>query len=133
MGLNEYLRRFTSEDNASFQQLHEMSEQKFREKIAWMFRESEQYKALQALAGQEATASNTDTQKLLMDGDGKLRTVPAIKFVNNDTQPYIFFRDSGEDLTRAKELYQEKLMAIKDKLGPTCQVVKQNTRLPSDF
>jgi hypothetical protein len=24
-------------------------------------------------------------------------------------------------------------MAIKDKLGPTCQVVKQNTRLPSEF
>ena len=57
MGLNEYLRRYTSEDNASFMELHEMNEQKFREKIAWMFRESDQYRALQALAGQETTAT----------------------------------------------------------------------------
>ena len=46
MGLNEFLRRFTSEDNASFQELHEMDQEKFRQKIAWMFRESDQYKAL---------------------------------------------------------------------------------------
>ena len=68
-----------------------------------------------------------------MDSEGKLRTVPAIKLVENDTQPNIFFREAGEDQIRAKELYQDKLMAIKDKLGPTCQVIKQNTRLPSEF
>lgn len=41
MGLNEFLRRFTSEDNASFQELHELDQEKFRQKIAWMFRESD--------------------------------------------------------------------------------------------
>lgn len=41
MGLNEFLRRFTSEDNASFEELHEMDQEKFRQKIAWMFRQSD--------------------------------------------------------------------------------------------
>ena len=62
-----------------------------------MFRESEQYKALQALAGSDSGMAHVDQPKLLSDGDGKLRTVPAIKFVDNDAQPNIFFRESGED------------------------------------
>lgn len=72
-----------------------------------MFRESDQYKALQALAGSEAVAIEGDkeTQKLLQDDAGKLRTVPAIKFVDNDAQPNIFFRSAGEDEVRAKELF----------------------------
>jgi hypothetical protein len=70
---------------------------------------------------------------LLADSEGKLRTVPAIKFVDTDAQPNIFFRDSGEDQVRAKELFQDKLKAIKDKIGPDCQVIKSNTRLPSEF
>lgn len=59
--------------------------------------------------------------------------MPAIKFAENDTQPNIFFRESGEDETRAKELFNEKLRQIKDKIGPDCQVIKSNTRLPSEF
>ena len=69
-----------------------------------MFRESEQYKALQALAGSEAGNARTEPQKLLEDSEGKLRTVPALKFVENDTQPNIFFRESGEDMSRQREL-----------------------------
>ena len=49
-----------------------------------MFRESEQYKALQALAGSEAGNARSEPQKLLEDDQGKLRTVPAIKYVEND-------------------------------------------------
>ena len=49
-----------------------------------MFRESEQYKALQALAGSEAGNARSEPQKLLKDDQGKLRTVPAIKYVEND-------------------------------------------------
>ena len=110
-----------------------MDTEKFRQKIAWMFRESEQYKALQTLAGSEAIEQKNAPQKLLEDSDGKLRTVPAIKFVENDAQPNIFFREATENQIQAKELFQEKLKAIKDKIGPDCQVVKQNTRLPSEF
>lgn len=104
MGLNEFLRRFTSEDNASFQELHEMDQERFRQKIAWMFKESEQYKTLQALAGSEPV--NAEQPKLLADDDGKLRTVAAIKFVENDAQPNIFFREPGEDQARARELFK---------------------------
>jgi len=82
-----------------------MDQEKFRQKIAWMFRESDQYKALQALAGSEASKGKSEPQKLLEDGEGKLRTVPAIKFVENDAQPNIFFRESGEDQVQARELF----------------------------
>ena len=130
LSLNEFLRRFTSEDNASFEELHEMDLERFRQKIAWMFRESNQYKALQALAGSDSAVG---FPSLVADADGKLRTVPAIKFVANDAQPNIFFREVGEDVAQAKELFEKKLRAIKDKIGPDCQVIKQNTRLPSEF
>ena len=36
-------------------------------------------------------------------------------------------------MMRQKELLQEKLKTISDKIGPECQVVKHNTRLPSEF
>ena len=108
-----------------------MDQEKFRQKIAWMFKESEQYKALQALAGSEP--ANAEQPKLLADDDGKLRTVAAIKFVENDAQPNIFFREPGEDQVRARELFKQRLDTVKDKIGPECQVVKQNTRLPSEF
>ena len=108
-----------------------MDQERFRQKIAWMFKESEQYKTLQALAGSEPV--NAEQPKLLADDDGKLRTVAAIKFVENDAQPNIFFREPGEDQARARELFKKRLDAVKDKIGPGCQVVKQNTRLPSEF
>lgn len=49
-----------------------------------MFRESDQYKALQALAGSESGMSHVEQPKLIADSEGKLRTVPAIKLVEND-------------------------------------------------
>ena len=50
MGLDEYLRRFTSEDNASFQEIHEKDREKFLQRIGWMFTESEKYQKLNQLA-----------------------------------------------------------------------------------
>ena len=50
MGLDEFLARFTSEDNASFQELHDLQNKKFLAQLAWMNRESDQYKKLNQLA-----------------------------------------------------------------------------------
>ena len=46
MGLDAFLRRYTSEDNASFQEIHDKDRQKFLDKIEWMFSESEKYATL---------------------------------------------------------------------------------------
>ena len=50
LSLNEYLTKYTSEDNASFQTLHEQDREKFLSKIAWMFKDSERYKQINQLA-----------------------------------------------------------------------------------
>lgn len=46
MGLDEYMRKFTSEDNASFQELHDADRERFMAKIGWMYSESEEYARL---------------------------------------------------------------------------------------
>ena len=43
MSLDEYLRRYTSEDNQAFQELHDKDREAFLKKISWMFNENEKY------------------------------------------------------------------------------------------
>lgn len=50
MGLDEFLRRFTSEDNASFQELQALQNKKFHAQFSWMNEESDQYKKINQLA-----------------------------------------------------------------------------------
>ena len=50
MSLNEFVRRYTSEDNASFQEIHDRDRNRFLEKIGWMFSESERFNQLNAMA-----------------------------------------------------------------------------------
>jgi hypothetical protein len=50
MGLDEYLRRYTSEDNASFKDVHDKDREAFLKKISWMFNENEKYQKLNLLA-----------------------------------------------------------------------------------
>ena len=44
------MRRFTSEDNASFQKLHDADRENFQAKIGWMFKESDVYANINQLA-----------------------------------------------------------------------------------
>lgn len=46
MSLDEYLRRYTSEDNQAFVDIHEKDRQEFLKKVAWMFNESEKQQKL---------------------------------------------------------------------------------------
>jgi len=50
MGVDEYLRRFISEDNASFQQLHESEREEFRKRFGWMFEDSAKANVLNRMA-----------------------------------------------------------------------------------
>ena len=50
MSLDEYLRRYTSEDNQSFKELHDKDRERFLKKISWMFAEDNKYKQLNTLA-----------------------------------------------------------------------------------
>ena len=43
IGLDEYLKKFTSEDNASFQEIHDEDHKRHLKKIGWMFDESKRY------------------------------------------------------------------------------------------
>ena len=44
--LDEFLRRYTSEDNGSFAEMQGKAKEKFMEKIGWMFDENARYKKL---------------------------------------------------------------------------------------
>ena len=69
---------------------------------------------------------------MIEDGSGKRKTAPAIAFGGHEPQANIFFRKSGEDLERTKEI-TDKLNAVKDKIGPDKLIVRHNSRLPSKF
>ena len=80
MGLDEYMRKFTSEDNASFQELHDADREKFMAKIGWMYSESEEYARINQLAIENGQNSCRDATRVIEDASGKLKTVPAIGF-----------------------------------------------------
>lgn len=46
MSLDEYMTKFTSEDNSSFQELHEKDHEHFLSKLQWMFHSNEKYNKL---------------------------------------------------------------------------------------
>ena len=50
MGLDEYLRRYTSEDNKSFQEIHDKERENFLQKLNWMFTEHQKYDKINNLA-----------------------------------------------------------------------------------
>lgn len=50
MSLNEFLRRYSSEDNIAFEDLQEKDRQRFMNKISWMFDESAKFNKLNQLA-----------------------------------------------------------------------------------
>jgi len=46
MSLNQFLNRYTSEDNHSFQSLHDKDRDEFIKRIGWMYQENERYTKL---------------------------------------------------------------------------------------
>jgi hypothetical protein len=46
MGLDEFLRRYTSEDNSSFQEIHDRDRREFLQRVAWMFNDHDKYERL---------------------------------------------------------------------------------------
>ena len=43
MGLDEFLRRFTSEDNASFEQISREKRAQMRKKLQWVYNQSKDF------------------------------------------------------------------------------------------
>ena len=100
--------------------------------ISWMNEESDQYKKLNQLALESGTKNDQTekSEKVIKDGDGKLRTVPELALANCDAKPNIFFQ---KDVQKTKQEVREALAKMKDTIGPNNQVIKANTRLPSSF
>mmetsp|Transcript_8416 Transcript_8416/g.14089 ORF Transcript_8416/g.14089 Transcript_8416/m.14089 type:complete len:202 (+) Transcript_8416:139-744(+) len=101
MGLDEFLRRYTSEDNISFQELLEKDRQNFLKKISWMFDESAKYKKINQLAVDLGPHTARNQSNLLICQQSKdnqainsqnTRTVPAIAFAKErEARSSLFF------------------------------------------
>lgn len=50
MSLDQFLSKYTSEDNSSFQKIHDKDREDFIKRIGWMFNENEKYSKLNQLA-----------------------------------------------------------------------------------
>lgn len=50
LSLDEYLSKYTSEDNQSFQVLHDKEREEFLKRISWMFNDNEKHARLNQLA-----------------------------------------------------------------------------------
>ncbi len=80
MSLDHFLTKYTSEDNQSFQHLHDQDREDFIKKIGWMFNENEKYTKLNQLA----IKNGTNSQKMLVQDGTKVRTLPAIQMGDHE-------------------------------------------------
>ena len=92
-----------------------------------MFDESKHYNQVNKLAAIEGSQAEV---KMI---EGEAKTVPAITLGEHEARPNIFFREDLEtSQIRAAELTEE-LAKVEDKVGGTKQILKHNTRLPSEY
>jgi len=69
---------------------------------------------------------------LISLNNAELRTVPTLRFSENEAQSSLFFRESGQNLELIKD-HKLKLKEFEDRLGPPKEVLPKNTRFPIDF
>ena len=101
MGLDKFLSKFTSDDNASFQEIHEKDRERFQQRIQWMFDESEKYRTLNQLA---LTNDPSNSNKTVLLGETKeVRTIPALALCDHEPQPNLFFKETNENVERIQE------------------------------
>lgn len=135
MSLDEYVSRYTSEDNSSFQEMNERDREQFLKRISWMFIETDKYNKLNQLALEHGAAAKH--KMLVHDDQQKLRTIPRIQMNEHVTQSQLFFHKPGEDLARAHELQvaiREAWADIKGGVGSaTSRIAKSNCRFSSEY
>ena len=71
MSLDDFLTKYTSEDNQSFQELHDKDRDAFKKKIEWMFSDSDKYQKLNQLALESGSASADSCTKMIDAGDSQ--------------------------------------------------------------
>ena len=96
LSLNQFLSKYTSEDNKSFQDLHDRDRQEFLKKVSWMFSQNEKHAKLNQLAIEGGGV----TTKMVSSED-RVRTVPVLQMSEGEAQSSFFFRKPGEDFARA--------------------------------
>lgn len=64
--LDEYLIRYTSEDNQSYSELNQRDRESFRQRIAWMFNETEKHNKLNQLAIEQGSKERQGAQRMLL-------------------------------------------------------------------
>ena len=103
MGLDEFLRRFTSEDNASFELISREKRAQMRKKLSWVYNQSKDFNQINELASQ---ISERDKLKMLIyreeqnqkeKDEIKLRTIPALEFTKSDPKSALFFMKTGKN------------------------------------
>ena len=94
LSLNQFLSKYTSEDNKSFQELHDRDRQEFLKKVSWMFSQNEKHARLNQLAIEGGGPK-------MVTSEDRVRTVPALQMSEGEAQSGFFFKKPGEDLARA--------------------------------
>lgn len=84
LNLNEFLRRYSSEDNIAFEDLQEKERQKFMKRISWMYDESAKYNKMNQLALEHGHKEKSGRPNFLMSsaegveevGSANTRSIP---------------------------------------------------------
>lgn len=133
LSLNQFLSKYTSEDNKSFQELHDRDRQEFLLKVSWMFSQNEKHARLNQLAIENGSGAIK-----MVTSEDKVRTVPALQMSEGEAQSSFFFRKPGENLARAYDhqvAVRESQASIPQSLADTeaQRISKTNTRFSSQY
>jgi len=63
---------------------------------------------------------------------GEFKSLPAIEFCPNEAVNSLFYREPSTNLALIAEV-KEHLAKVEDRVGADKEIVKCNTRLPSEF
>eukprot|EP00347_Sterkiella_histriomuscorum_P000188 403376844 len=145
IGLDEYLRRYTSQDNQAFVELHQKDRQLFLNKLAWMFNDHDKYSQLNQLSIENGRTNNqslallSEAQSLNEANRHNSKTIPALQFGEHQIQSQFFFRAPGEDLGAVYDNQVQIRQNLQDlneqnlTYKNSDQIKLSNTRLPSKF
>jgi len=126
MSLEDYLARYTSEDNKSFDKLFDQQKSELEKKYAWMKKEAERSNS-QVLAIKEANSEGLKS----ISWDKEKMLSKDLQYQIADAKANLFF--PPEENTEKTIAKIKNFTDIEDFAAPPKEILKQNTRLPTNF